>query len=73
MKLLPAKRQEENCAGMYLKGLKNQNGEHLVSQVLWSTGHSIDLARTLFPFKSTNNIQIKVTHHKVIGDAQWQF
>ena len=27
------------------------------------------LARTLFPVKSTNNIKIKIPHHRVIGDG----
>ena len=31
MQVLPAKRREETCAKRHLKGLKNQNGEHLVN------------------------------------------
>ena len=29
--MLPAKRQEENCAGIYSRGLRNQNGDYLVN------------------------------------------
>ena len=32
--------------------------------------HSLsEYARTLFPVESTNNIQIKITNHKFIGDG----
>ena len=35
MQVMPAashsKRREENCAGTYLNGLRNQHGEHLVN------------------------------------------
>ena len=33
MQVLPAKRQKENCTKRYLKGSRNQNGEHLVNLV----------------------------------------
>ena len=66
MQVLPAKRQEENCTGMYLKGLKNRNGEYLVSlsksnnleiQVIFPIS---ELDRSLFPFESVNNIKITI-------------
>ena len=31
MELLPAKIQEGSCTGRYSKGLRNQNGQHLVN------------------------------------------
>ena len=51
---------------MYLKGLKNRNGEYLVSlcksnnleiQVIFPIS---ELDRTLFPFESVNNIKITI-------------
>ena len=71
MQVLSAKK-EQNYTVRYLKGLKNQNWEHLV---FWcessslETGHIDELTRILFPFESTNIIKIKVTRHKVIGDG----
>ena len=69
------KRREENCTGRCSRRLRNQNGGHLASlcksniletQVIFPIAS--ELARTLFPVKSTNDIKIKITHHKVIGD-----
>ena len=66
----------KNWAGRYSKGLRNQNGEHLVNlcessnfetQVLVLYIYS-ELARTLFPFKSKNNIKIKITCQRFIGN-----
>ena len=31
MQVFPDKRQEENCSGRYLKGLRNQKEQHLVN------------------------------------------
>ena len=31
MQVLPAKRREENCTERYLRGLRNQRGEHLLT------------------------------------------
>ena len=68
---------KENCTGRHLKGLKNQNGEHLINlsksnspeiQVIFRS-YNDELARTLFPFESTNNIKIKITRHRCIGDG----
>ena len=76
MQVLPAQRQEKNCTGGYLNLLKNQNGKHLVNlyesnnlktQVIFPRGS--ELARTLFPFESTNNMKIKVLHYRCIGDG----
>ena len=76
MKRLPGKRPEEIWAERYSKGLKNQNGEYLVNlyksntletQVIFLMGS--ELARTFFPFESTNNIKIKVTRLRVIEDG----
>ena len=68
MQVLPAQRQEENYAGRYWRGLRNQNGKYVVnlckSNIIETTYW--ELARTLLPVKSTNNI--KGTHHRVIGD-----
>ena len=38
---------------------------------LWNTGHIpySELAGTLFPFESTNNIKIKGIRHRVTGDG----
>ena len=63
--MLPAKRREENCTGKGSRGLRNQDGEHLVnlcqSNILETTYNQ--LARILFPFEKTNNI--KITDHRV--------
>ena len=74
MKVLPPKREDENCMGMYLKGLKNQNEKYLVN--LYESNNlgtqvispmCSELARTLIHFESTNNMKITVTRHTVIG------
>ena len=61
MEVLQAKRQDENCTGSYSEGVRDQNVEHLVNlcesnnletQVIFSYS---ELARILFPVKSTNN------------------
>ena len=67
MQMLPAKIQEENCTGMYLKRLRNRNGNIVVNQTALMI-HKSSLC-SLFPVESTNNIKIKMTCHRVIRDG----
>ena len=40
---------------------------------LWTKLSYSELARTLFPAESTNDIKIKITHHRDIGDGSiWE-
>ena len=71
-------RQEENCSGSCSGGLKNQIWERLVNlcesniletQVIFPI---YGLDRTLFQstnnlksFRSTNDMKIKITHHRI--------
>ena len=51
MQVLSAKRREGNCTNKYLRGLRNQNGDHLVNiceSNIIETQVS-ELARILFP------------------------
>ena len=58
--MLPAKRPEEKFAGRRSKRLGNQNEAHLVKNIL---------AWTLFPAESTNDIKIKMSCLRVVGDG----
>ena len=62
------KRLQENCTRRYSRGLRNQNGEHLVN-LCESNIFETQVTRTLFPGESTNDIKIKITQHGVIGDG----
>ena len=58
-----SKRREESCTGRYLRGLRNQNGGHLVNL---GESNDSELSGT---FKSTNNINIKITCHSFTSDG----
>ena len=73
MQVLPAKRWEWNCTERYLRGLKNQYGEHLVN-ICEQTSSKV-IAKwisqnftTLFPVGSTND-KNKNNSPQVIGDG----
>ena len=63
MQVLPAKRQEGNCTKRYLRGSRNQNGEHIANLVNQTSSRNTShipysynkLARTLPPVESTSN------------------
>ena len=66
MQVLSAKRQEENCTGRYLKGLKIHNVERFCeSKSLNET--QVQSQYFISCVESKNNIQIKMTCHRVIG------
>ena len=50
-------KREKNCTGMWIKHPR------ITSHIPYS-----ELARTVFPVESTNNIMIKITYHRVIGN-----
>ena len=71
MQVLPAKRREGNCSNKYLRGLRNQNGDHLVniceSNIIET--YVCELARILFPVECKIDKNEKKTHHRIIADA----
>ena len=65
MKVLPAKRQEENCTRRYSKVLRNQNEEHFCeSNNLYET--QVYSLYFILYVESTNNRKVKVNSHRVI-------
>ena len=67
MQLLPAKKQEESCTVRSFKGLRNQNGEHLVNQC---ESNNIETYVIVMNYpKLYFLLKVQVTRHKVIGDG----
>ena len=67
-RVLPAKRQDGNCTRRYSKGLRNQKEEHLCKSSNLMKYKSSLLYSISF-VESINNIKIKMTCHRVIGDG----
>ena len=57
MQVFPSKRREGNSTERYLRGLRNQNGQHFVN-----------IAKTLFPVENKND-KYELTNHRVKGDG----
>ena len=71
-----AKRRDKNCSGRHSRGLRSQNWEHLVNlcesnilqkQVIFPIQGQNFIS--VLPGESTNDIEIKITHHRVIGNG----
>ena len=66
-------RREETYKGRYLRGLKNQNGEHLVnlckSKIIKT---QVNQAELYFLLKA-QIAKTKISHHRVVGDESiWE-
>ena len=68
-RVLPAKRQDGNCKRRYSKGLRNQKEEHLCKSNNLDEIQVYSLIYSISFVESINNIKIKMTCHRVIGDG----
>ena len=74
MQVLPAKSKRLGRHSWGLKIKESKWGTSCKSMWIkhpWNTGHIpySDLAKTLFPVENRNNVKIKITHHRVIGEG----